>query len=71
MTKQEKNYLLNTVKEQKNGQMVHHTLEIGGMDLFMEREFFIMQMEIITKGNLFKVKLTVMENIVIKMDKLI
>jgi hypothetical protein len=71
MTKQEKKYLLNTVKGQKHGQMVHHMLEIGAMDLLMEREFFIMQMEIITKGNLFKIKLTVMENIVIKMDKLI
>jgi hypothetical protein len=70
MTKQEKKYLLNTVKEQKHGQMVHHMLEIGGMDLPMEREFFIMLMEIIMKGNLFKIKLTAMVNIVIKMDKL-
>ena len=71
MIKQERKYLLNTVKEKKHGQMVHHMKEIGGMDLHMEREFFIMQMEIIMKGNLFKIKLTVMENIVIKMDKLI
>jgi hypothetical protein len=51
--------------------MVHHMLEIGVMDLHMEREHFIMQMEIITKGNLFKIKLTALENIAIKMGKLI
>ena len=61
--------MLNTVKGQKYGQMAHHMLEIGGMDLPMEREFFIMQIEIITKENLFKIKLMVMENIAIKMDK--
>jgi hypothetical protein len=71
MTKQVRNYLLNTVKEQKHGQMAHHMLEIGEMVLLMERVFFIMQMEIITKGNLLKIKLTAMENIVIKTDKLI
>ena len=58
MTNQVRKYLLNTVKEKKYGQTVHHMLEIGGMDLHMERVHFIMQMEIITKGNLFKIKLT-------------
>jgi molecular chaperone DnaJ len=60
-----------TVKVKKHGQMAHHMLEIGGMDLHMDRAFFIMQMEIITKGNSFKIKQMAMENIAIKMDKLI
>jgi len=71
MTNQARKYLLNTVKEKNYGQMVHHMLEIGVMDLHMERVHFIMQMGIITKENLFKIKLTALENIAIKMDKLI
>jgi len=51
--------------------MVHHMLEIGVMDLHMEKVHFIMQMGIITKENLFKIKLTALENIAIKMDKFI
>jgi len=41
------------------------------MDLLMERVHFVMQMGIITKENLFKIKLTALENIAIKMGKLI
>ena len=51
--------------------MAHHMSEIGGMDLHMDRAFFIMQMKIITQGNSFKIKQMAMENIAIKMDKLI
>jgi hypothetical protein len=71
MNQQAEKYLLNMVKGKKHGQMAHHMLEIGGTDLHMDREFFIMQMEIITKGNSFKIKQMAMENIAIKMDKLI
>ena len=71
MNQQAKRYLLNTVKGKKHGQMAHHMSEIGGMDLHMDRAFFIMQMKIITKGNSFKIKQMAMENIAIKMDKLI
>jgi|LauGreDrversion4_2_1035121.scaffolds.fasta_scaffold1022318_1 hypothetical protein len=58
-------------KVKKFGQTVHHMSVIGGMDLHMERVHFITQMEIIMKGNLFKIKLTALENIAIKMGKLI
>lgn len=71
MTKQRKRYLLSMVQAQKLGQMGRHMLGNGGMALHMERAFFIMRMEIIMKGNSFKIKLTVMANTAIKMDRLI
>lgn len=45
-------------------------LENGEMGLLMEKVFFIMQTETIMKENLFKIKLTVTENIATKTVKL-